>query len=115
MGRRTRLEFNLNAVVYFVNSSTQRDEFPYVLFLQPNSGLGPSRLRSAGDIVALARQAKHYMREFVKLWNAKRLLLFYFGPLSGACFIGHRLNAVCREIQIMEHQQPGYAPSFLLK
>ena len=28
--------------------------------------------------------------------------------------IGHCLNAVCREIQIMEDQQPGYSPSFLL-
>jgi hypothetical protein len=42
------------------------------------------------------------------------VLLYYFGPLSGACFIGHQLNAVCREIQLMEDQQPGYVPSFLL-
>jgi hypothetical protein len=55
------------------------------------------------------------MREFVKRRNAMRLLLYYFGPLSGACFIGHQLNAVCRQIQIMEDQQPGYAPAFLLE
>jgi len=72
-------------------------------------------LRNASDVVALADGVKNSIRVFVKKWNATRLLLFYFGPLSGACFIGHRLNAVCREIQIIEDQQPGYAPSFLLR
>jgi hypothetical protein len=56
---------------------------------------------------------KARMRAFVQRWNATRVLLFSFGPLSGACCIGHSLNAVCRDIQIMEDQQPGYAPSFL--
>jgi hypothetical protein len=55
------------------------------------------------------------LRSFTKRWGATRLLLYYFGPLSGACFIGHQLNAICREVQIMEDQQPGYAPAFLLQ
>jgi hypothetical protein len=42
----------------------------------------------------------------------RRLLLFYFGPLSGAAFIGATLNAVAPEIQVYEDQVPGYAPSF---
>ena len=46
-------------------------------------------------------------RAFVQRWNATRVLLFSFGPLSGACCIGHSLNAVCRDSQIMEDQQPG--------
>jgi hypothetical protein len=29
--------------------------------------------------------------------------------------IGHQLNAVCRQIRIMEDQRPGYASSFLLE
>jgi hypothetical protein len=86
-----------------------------LLLLQPDRELGRSALRSAGDAAALARTAKTKMREFVKRSNAVRLLLYYFGPLSGACFIGHQLNAVCRQIQIMEDQQPGYAPAFLLE
>lgn len=85
-----------------------------VLFLRPNRELRRDCLRSAGDVVALADGVKIRVREFVKRWRAKRTLLFYFGPLSGACFIGHQLNAVCHEIQIMEDQQPGYAPSFCL-
>ncbi len=86
-----------------------------LLLLRPERELGRNALRNAGDAVALARAAKTEMRNFVKRANAVRLQLYYFGPLSGACFIGHQLNAVCRQIQIMEDQQPGYAPAFLLE
>jgi SMODS-associated and fused to various effectors sensor domain len=85
-----------------------------LLLVRPERELGRSCLRSAGDVVALARGAKAVLRPFVRRWNATRLLLFYFGPLSGACFIGHQLNAVSSEVLIMEDQQPGYAPSFVL-
>jgi len=43
------------------------------------------------------------------------VLLFYFGPLAGAAFIGAMLNAVASEIQIFENQVGTYAPSFTLK
>jgi len=85
-----------------------------LLLLRPDRELGRECLRSAGDVVAFARDAKDHLRAFVSEHGARRLLLFYFGPLSGACFLGHQLNAVAREIQVMEDQQPGYAPSFLL-
>lgn len=93
----------------------RHEEVASLLLLRPNRELGRECLRDAGDVVALADGFKLAARAFVKRWSASRLLLFYFGPLSGACFIGHGLNAVCREIQIMEDQQPGYAPSFLLR
>jgi SMODS-associated and fused to various effectors sensor domain len=86
-----------------------------LLLLRPERELGRSCLRGAADAVALARGVKDALRGFTKRWDATRLLLYYFGPLSGACFIGHQLNAVCREVQIMEDQQPGYAPAFLLQ
>ena len=95
--------------------ASREDKVASLLLIQPERGLGRECLRNASDVVALADGVKNSVRAFVKKWNATRLLLFYFGPLSGACFIGHRLNAVCREIQIMEDQQPGYAPSFLLR
>lgn len=85
-----------------------------LLLIRPERDLGRECLRNAGDVIALADGAKEYMRIFVKHWKATKLQLYYFGPLSGACFLGHRLNAVCQQIQIMEDQQPGYAPSFLL-
>ena len=85
-----------------------------VLFLAPDRELGRGCLASAGDAVALARHAKERMRVFARERGARRVRLYYFGPLSGACFLGHQMNAVAREIQVMEDQQPGYAPSFLL-
>jgi len=86
-----------------------------LLLIEPDAGTGPECLGSAGDVAAFAREAKLMMREFVNAWGATDLLLYYFGPLSGACFLGHQLNAVCRKIQIMEDQKPGYAASFILE
>jgi hypothetical protein len=85
------------------------------LYLRPDRELGRECFSSAADAAAFARDAKTRTRSFVKEHGARRLLLFYFGPLSGACFLGHQINAVAREVQIMEDQQPGYAPAFLLK
>lgn len=95
--------------------SEQTEPPSALLFVRPERELGRDCIQSAADAVALADGVKELARGFVKHWGATNLQLYYFGPLSGACFIGHRLNAVCREIQIMEDQQPGYAPSFLLR
>lgn len=72
------------------------------------------RIQNAGEVVALAESVKLYARALVNHWRARRLLVFYLGPSGGACFIGHQLNAIRAEIQIMEDQDPGYEPSFLL-
>jgi hypothetical protein len=95
--------------------ANREEKIASLLLIQPEHGPGRECLRRASDVVARANGVKDSLRAFVKRWNATRLLLFYFGPLSGACFIGHKLNAVCREIQIMEDQQPGYALSFSLR
>lgn len=94
--------------------SNRSEKVAAMLLLGPERELGKECLRNGGDAVALATQFKERTRAFVKRWSAQKLLLFYFGPLSGACFIGHKLNAVCQRIQIMEDQQPGYSPAFLL-
>lgn len=96
----------------YLNESEEK--ISSLLLLRPVRGLGRVCLRGAGDVVALADAVKDLTRRLVRRNRAQKLLFFYCGPLAGACFIGHRLNAVCREIQIMEDQQPGYAPSFLL-
>jgi SMODS-associated and fused to various effectors sensor domain len=95
-------------------SKMEGDSVAALLLLRPERELGRECLRGPSDAVALARGTKELLRSFVKRWGATRVLLYYFGPLAGACFIGHQLNAVCREIQLMEDQQPSYAPSFLL-
>lgn len=85
-----------------------------VLFVRPTRDLNRHCVRNAGDAVALADSAKQLMREFRTRHGAKRLLLYYLGPLSGACFIGHRFSSLAREIQIYEWSDPNYVPSFLL-
>lgn len=87
------------------------------LHLQPNRELGATSLRDGSDAMALACHAKAIMRNFAKRHEARHLLLYYFGPLAGASFIGHQLNAVCPQVQLMEHiGEPGkeYTASFLL-
>jgi hypothetical protein len=94
--------------------SSEREPVRALLLIRPEREPGRTCLRDAGDLAALADGVKKLARNFVKRSQAEKLLLFYYGPFSGACFIGHRLNAICRGIQIMEDQHPGYAPSFLL-
>jgi hypothetical protein len=86
----------------------------HLLLLNPNRELGRECLRDAGDAVALARSAKDHLRSFVQSAGAKRVLLFYLGPLSGACFMGHSLNSIGAPVRIMEFQEPGYAATFEL-
>lgn len=88
-----------------------------LLLLRPERELGPACLRDGADAIALAVQAKALMRDFAKKNAARRMLLYYFGPLGAASFLGHQLNAVCPQIQVMERiGEPGkeYIPSFLL-
>lgn len=94
---------------------TCNEKVTALLLIRPERELGINCFEGAKDVVAFVDKAKELIRSFVKHWNATCLLLYYCGPLSGACFLGHKLNAVCREIQVMEDQQPGYDYSFLLK
>jgi hypothetical protein len=71
-------------------------------------------LRDAADATALSELVRASIRSALG-HRAKRVLLFYFGPLSGAAFIGAQLNAIAGEVQVFEDQAPGYAPSFLIK
>src|SRR5205085_8785931 len=82
--------------------SERKEKVASLLLIRPTRDLGRECLQSAGDVVALADGVKELTRAFVKRWKARRLLVFYFGPLSGACFLVHRLNAVCQNVQIME-------------
>lgn len=83
-----------------------------ILELQPAQGPSRDVLRGAGDAVALAVGAKKAIRHWLDATRALELLLFYFGPLSGACFLGHDLNALGARVTIMEDQAPGYTAAF---
>jgi len=84
-------------------------------FLAPMGSPGRTALRSDRDAVALARQCKEHIQRWSREREAKIVHLFYFGPLAGAAFLGHMLNAVGAAIQVYEDQAPGYAPSFFLR
>ena len=87
-----------------------------LLLLRPESGVGSGALKNSGDVVALTEQFKELAQAFVKANKAKKLLLFYYGPMSGACFIGHQLNSICKQVQIMENiPGEGYIESFLIE
>lgn len=83
-----------------------------LLHITTTLGTGTT-IRSDGDLTALAHLLRDRMRQALGR-RARRILLFYFGPLAGAAFIGASLNAVAPDIQIFEDQNPGYAPSFTL-
>ncbi|MDE2306076.1 MAG: SAVED domain-containing protein, partial [Gammaproteobacteria bacterium] len=85
-----------------------------VLELEPQGGPSREAFRDAGYAAAFAAEAKKVTRQWVDSTGANEVLLFYFGPLSGACFLGHDLNALGASITIMEDQAPGYAGGFRL-
>lgn len=85
-----------------------------LLLAAPASGTGMEAIRSDGDVTRLVEIMRDAMRAALGR-RPRKVLLFYFGPLSGAAFIGASLNAVAPEVQVFEDQMPGYAPSFTLR
>jgi hypothetical protein len=73
---------------------------------------GKEAITCAGDLVRLSLDVKGELQKLVP--HAKCVLLFYWGPASGAVFIGHHLNAVAGEIQLHEEQGGEYIPSITL-
>lgn len=57
-------------------------------------------------------EAKKAIRHWLDRMRAAEVLLFYFGPVSGACFLSHDLNALGARVTIMEDQAPGHAATF---
>lgn len=87
----------------------------HLLLIQPTSGTGREALANAGDVVAFARTSKALITSYVRQRKPKKVCVFYYGPFSGACFLGHLMNAIGAEVQIMEAQSDrSYRPSFLL-
>jgi hypothetical protein len=73
---------------------------------------GKEAIRSAGDLVRLATVVKAELQGLLP--RAKTLLVFYWGPASGAVFLGHHMNAVASAIQLHEEKDGEYIRSFLL-
>jgi hypothetical protein len=88
--------------------------FRRYVFLSPINGAHDSVVQNAAHACAIAQQIRVEIRRILNAYQPRMNHLFYFGPRSLAVLIGHRLNA-CGTIQLYEYQNPGYAPSCVLK
>uniref|UniRef100_UPI0011449D80 SAVED domain-containing protein n=1 Tax=Myxococcus sp. AB025B TaxID=2562794 RepID=UPI0011449D80 len=65
-----------------------------VLVLEPEEGTGDGAVRSAGDAVAFAVQAREFIRRARSRYRVRMTHLLLFAPSTCALFLGQRLNAV---------------------
>jgi SMODS-associated and fused to various effectors sensor domain len=75
--------------------------------------LGNLAIEEAGQLSRLADSIKTAIQAIEP--RPSKVLLFYWGPASGAVFIGHALNATVNEIQLHEDDHGTYVTSILLR
>jgi hypothetical protein len=73
---------------------------------------GRTAVGSAGDLVAVADAVRAAVLGLDL--RPEDVLLFYWGPASGAVFIGHALNGVAPRIRLFEEEYGTYSPSITL-
>jgi hypothetical protein len=73
---------------------------------------GRTAIGSAGDLVAVADAVRAAVQGLDE--RPADVLLFFWGPASGAVFIGHALNGVAPRIRLFEDEFGTYSPSITL-
>jgi hypothetical protein len=73
---------------------------------------GREAIGSAGDLLAVANAVRTAVLALDP--RPEQVHLFYFGPASGAVFIGHALNGLAREVRLYEEDLGRYLPSITL-
>ena len=73
---------------------------------------GRTAIGSAGDLVAVADAVRAAVLGLDK--RPEDVLIFYWGPASGAVFIGHALNGVAPRVHLFEEEFGAYIPSITL-
>ena len=73
---------------------------------------GRAAISSAGDLVAVADAVRNAVLSLDD--RPEQVLIFYFGPATGAVFIGHALNGIAREVRLFEEEHGTYFPSITL-
>jgi hypothetical protein len=73
---------------------------------------GRESITSAGDLIAVADAIRAAVLGLDP--RPDQVHLFYFGPASGAVFIGHALNGLAREVRLFEESLGRYLPSIVL-
>jgi len=79
-----------------------------------HSGSGRDSVIDCTAALGLARAASNAMRTIIDEHQPAKTHLFLSAPAGLAMFFGRELNAM-GPIQVYEHLNPGYMPSFLLK
>jgi hypothetical protein len=73
---------------------------------------GRDAIGSAGDLVAIADAVRTAVLGLEN--RPEEVFLFYFGPATGAVFIGHALNGIAPAIRLFEEEHGTYLPSITL-
>ncbi|WP_315783327.1 MULTISPECIES: SAVED domain-containing protein [unclassified Bradyrhizobium] len=83
------------------------------VFMSPPSQ-GAQSIGGDGDAVAMAIAVREELGRLLKERQLRLTRLFFYGPLALSVFLGQQLTSIGR-VQLFEYQDPGYAPSCLLK
>lgn len=89
--------------------------FRAVLFLEPEDGPGDGAVRSAGDAVAFAVQARELLRRARARWRTGVTHLVLYAPASCCLFLGQRLNAVGTVVAYERTATGGYVAALTLE
>lgn len=73
---------------------------------------GTRSIGGGGDLAAIAQAVRTSILTLIE--RPQDVLLFYWGPATGAVFIGHALNGVARRVRLFEEEYGTYSPSITL-
>ncbi|MCP3103975.1 SAVED domain-containing protein [Myxococcus sp. K15C18031901] len=89
--------------------------FRAVLILEPEDGPGDGAVKSAGDAVAFAVQAREHIRRARNAHRTTSTHLLPFAPSTSCLFLGQRLNALGRVVTYERTLSGGYVPFLTLE
>jgi len=85
-----------------------------ILAVEPAALAGSLSIANDREAVSLALAARDQLRAALDQYKVRSTHLFFYGPFALSVFVGQHLSSVGR-IKLYEFQDPGYAPSFLLR
>ncbi|ABC81514.1 SAVED domain-containing protein [Anaeromyxobacter dehalogenans] len=86
-----------------------------LVYAEPDVGVGPAVLKSAGDAVGLAMSAKQILRDARAKYGAARIHLVPYGPATLFLFLGQVLNALGPLVVYERTADGGYKPGVALR
>ena len=96
---------------YFKIASTPLKK---MVSIEPANTPGGLSIKNDIEAVSLASASKDIIKKMLTKHKAKKVHLFFFGPIGLSIFLGQKLTSL-GSIQLYEFSSPGYKPSCLLK